>query len=105
MKTHHAVAVRDQASRRVKGFTAAAVAGATALTAAFAGLAAASTHHAKKTFTPAKARARVAKTVTAPTPSLTPNGSTATPSTPSTPAQSQPVQPSTQAPVAVTGGS
>lgn len=98
-----AVAVRDHASRRVKSFTVALVAGATALTAAFAGLAAASTHHAKRAVTPARTRA---KTVTAPTPSLTPNGSTATPSTPSTPTQqSQPVQPSTQPPVAVTGGS
>lgn len=96
-------AIRDQASRRVRRITAYAIAGATALTAAFAGVAAGSTH-GKSSTGAATTTATRNKTVTAPTPSLTPSGSTVTPS----PAQTQPqpqVTPSAQPPVAVTGGS
>jgi hypothetical protein len=101
MEKESAAAIRDRASGRVRRLTVAAVAGATALSAAFAGLAAGSTHPTKAVRTKT-APARKARTVTAPEPSLTPSGSTATPA----PAQAAPqVTPTAQPPVAVTGGS
>lgn len=102
MRNDSPVAIRDRASRRVRRLSAAAIAGATALTGAFAGLAAGSTHTAK---TVAKKTAHTQRSVTAPEPTLIPNGSTATP-TPSTPVTPAPtVTQSSQPPVAVTGGS
>ena len=111
MRNENAASIREFASRRVRSLTALAIAGAAALTGAFTGLAAGSTHTTKSA--PAKHPAPTArKTVTAPEPSLTPSGSTAAPQTqqPSEP-QAQPapapapVTPSAQPPVAVTGGS
>lgn len=105
MSNQTAAGLRERASRRVRGVTALAIAGATALTAAFTGLAAGSTHAGKGV---AKKTPPAPKTVTAPVPSLTPNGSNAAPPaqtqqpTPVTPTQ---VTPATQPPVAVSGGS
>jgi len=96
---------RDRAAARVRRLTAWALAGAGVLTAGFAGLAAGSTH-AKKTVTTrgVKAASKTTEsTVTAPTPTLQSNGSTAAP------AQQQqtqtPVTQSTAPPVVVSGGS
>jgi hypothetical protein len=110
MNSDSATAVRDQAARRVRRLTATAIAGATALTAAFAGLAAGSTHSNKTTKQPAATpTAPARKTVTAPVPTLTPSGSSATPQTQAPQQQTQTqtpvVTPSAQPPVAVTGGS
>ena len=99
VRTETAAGLRDQASRRIRRLTACAVAGATALTAGFAGLAAGSTHTGKTV-----AKKPTATTVTAPIPSLTPSGSTATPQ-PQAPQPAPVVTPSAQPPVAVTGGS
>lgn len=84
-----AVALRDMAERRVRRITVVAIAGATALTGIFAGLAAASTHSAKR-----GVRHDPTRSVTAPTPTLVPNG--ASPQEGQSPQQQQ-VQP----PVAV----
>ena len=96
MRNDTAVALRDKASRRVRRLTALAIAGATALTAAFSGLAAGSTHTGKHNT--AKTTKTTAKRVTAPTPSLTPAQSAAPPPSPT-------VTPSSQQPVVVSGGS
>ena len=63
-----AVAIRNLAERRVRRITYAAVAGATALTGIFAGLAAASTHSARRIVRPG-----VAGRVIAPEPTLVPD--------------------------------
>jgi hypothetical protein len=105
MRTETATTIRDRASRRVRRITAFAIAGATALTAAFTGIAAGSTHTRKSTVThPAATSAPTTqKTVTAPVPSLSSNGSNAAPQ----PQQQQPqsVTPTVQPPVVVSGGS
>jgi hypothetical protein len=104
MRDDSATAIRDRASRGVRRLTVAAIAGATALSAALAGLAAGSTHHAKGVRNHTVAARKTTK-VTAPEPRLTPSGSTAT-ATPSQPVQPAPqVTPSVQPPVAVTAGS
>jgi hypothetical protein len=107
-----AALTRDRASSRVRRLTTGFVAGATLLTAAFDGLAASSTHTAKrvvKTVTRTHAATTTttpAKTVTAPTPALVPNGSTATPPSQSqSQSQSQTVTPAAAPPVVVSGGS
>lgn len=92
--------LRDQASRRVRRLTTLGIAGATALTAAFSGLAAGSTHAGKAV---TKRISPTAKTVTAPVPALTPSGDAAAPQ-PQAPQPTQ-VVPAAQPPVAVTGGS
>lgn len=100
----NAAELRDRATLRVRRLTTGLIAGATLLTAAFAGVAASSTHTTKRvvhsvTRTPTK-------TVTAPTPTLVQNGSTVTPPTQSqSQSQSQAVTPSTSQPVVVAGGS
>jgi hypothetical protein len=91
---------RNRASARVRRLTAATVAGAAVLTAAFAGLAAGSTHTAKKIVKRVVARPAQSP-VTAPKPQLVPSGSTVTPAAPQAPV----VTPSTAAPVVVGGGS
>jgi hypothetical protein len=98
--------IRDRADRRVRRFTAAAIAGATALTGIFAGIAAGSTHTAKKsTQRVARTTAATTETVTAPTPTLVPNGSSAqTPAATTTTAVQAPA-PAYSAPVVVSGGS
>jgi len=95
-----AAALRDLAERRVRRTTLAVIAGATALTGIFAGLAAASTHSAKRVVRPGSAR-----TVTAPAPALVPNG--AAPQAPSSQSQVQPpaAAPPSSAPVVSSGGS
>jgi hypothetical protein len=94
---------RDKASARIRRLTIAAVAGATALTAAFAGLAAGSTHTTKKVV---KRVTRTAQApVTAPTPKLVPSGSTVTPAAPQSQSQAPVVTPSVSPPVVVGGGS
>jgi hypothetical protein len=100
---------RDRAAARVRRLTAWALAGAGVLTAGFAGLAAGSTH-AKKTVTTGGVKAATKttqRTVTAPTPTLQSNGSTAAPQQQSqTQQQTQtPVTQSTAPPVVVSGGS
>jgi hypothetical protein len=101
MTNEPAGGLRDQASRRVRRLTAVGIAGATALTAAFSGLAAGSTHVGKAV---TKRIAPTAKTVTAPVPSLTPSADGDPAPQPQAP-QPTPVAPATQPPVAVTGGS
>jgi hypothetical protein len=96
-----AVVLRDRASARIRRLTVVAVAGATALTAAFASLAAGSTHTTKKVV---KLVTRTAQApVTAPTPKLFPSGSTVTPAAPQS--QAPVVTPSVSPPVVVGGGS
>jgi hypothetical protein len=102
--------VRDQASRRVRRLTVGLVAGATALTAVFAGIAAASSHTTKRIVQTTSQRTRHAaaptRTVTAPTPSLVPSGNgSSTPSQAPAQQQAPAVTPSAAPPVAVTGGS
>jgi hypothetical protein len=87
-----AVALRDLAERRVRRITVAAIAGATALTGAFAGLAAASTHLGKH-----GVRHDSPRSVTAPTPTLVPNG-VGSEAEPSEQQQQQQVQPPAAAP-------
>jgi hypothetical protein len=98
---------RDRAAARVRRLTGWALAGAGVLTAGFAGLAAGSTH-AKKTVatTGSKTAAKQQRTVTAPTPTLQSNGSTAAPAQQQTQAPTQTtVTPSVSPPVVVSGGS
>jgi hypothetical protein len=102
--------LRDRATRRVRRLTTALVAGATLLTAAFAGLAAGSTHSAKRTVQRPARTTTTAGTVTAPTPTLVQSGTATTPSTQSgtqsqTQSQTPSVTPSTSPPVATSGGS
>ena len=106
MRTETATAIRDRAARRVRRITAFAIAGATALTAAFTGIAAGSTHTKSTAKRATTATTTTQKTVTAPVPSLSSSGATVTPQT-QTQAQPQPqvVTPTAQPPVAVTGGS
>jgi hypothetical protein len=107
MRTETATAIRDRASRRVRRITAFAIAGATALTAAFTGIAAGSTHTKSTSKQSSSARTPAApaaqRTVTAPVPSLSSNGASVTP--PSQPQQQPAVTPTAQQPVVVSGGS
>lgn len=92
---------RDQAISRVRRGTAAVVAGSAALTGVFFGVAKASTHSSAAS---TSSKANTAKrstggTVTAPTPSLVQNGSTAAPQANTAPSVAQ------STPVVVSGGS
>jgi len=95
-----AVALRDLAERRVRRITVAAIAGATALTGVFAGLAAASTHHAKR-----GVRHDSPRSVTAPTPTLVPNGNEQQAAPPQPQVQPPAVAPPSLPPVVSSGGS
>ena len=91
---------RDAAVSRVRRATAAVLAGSAALTGAFFGLAAGSTHSTAKG--PTTAKTKSTGTVTAPTPTLTQNGSDNS----SPPVQQTPTPSVAQsAPVVVSGGS
>jgi|SRR5579862_3919933 len=100
----NATAARDDATRRVRRLTFGLVAGATALTGIFAGIAAASTHTAKRVVHSVTVKSTsTSNTVTAPDPTLVPNGSSA--STAPQAQSSAPPQASTSPPVVVSGGS
>jgi hypothetical protein len=101
--------IRDHADRRVRRLTAASIAGAAALTGLFAGIAAASTHFTAKKVVQRTVRTKsvtTTGTVTAPPPTLVPNGSSAQPSAPSSSSGQAPsAAPYSTPPVVVSGGS
>jgi hypothetical protein len=99
-------AARDNATRRVRRFTAGALAAATALTGAFFGVAAGSSHSKQSASTTTTTNTKTtAATVTAPTPTLVPSASSneTTTTTTTTPATAPSVAQSD--PVVVSGGS
>ena len=100
-RRRRAVLDRDAAIARVRRATTATLALATALVAAFAGLAATSTHHSGKTV---KATAKKSNaTTTVQTPSVSPPALQQSESSPAPPAQAP--APSPSPPAAVSGGS
>ncbi|HVN60270.1 MAG TPA: hypothetical protein VMT59_03345 [Gaiellaceae bacterium] len=100
-----AALARDAAAARLRRLTVGAFAGASALAVVFAGVASATTHHARKAVTVAKTAVTVTTlpAVNVSAPSATPPGGAVATAAPAAPAQTP--TPSYSQPVVTSGGS